>query len=289
MGNNEDRRLWTMKRRRRLIVVICGIAAFLCLALGMTALAEPKAYDLLLPDAAVRDYTEDEIRALPPQVITYAKNEIYALHGRKFVSQELTAWFNVQPWYYGTVEPEAFDPGVFNAYETANIAALEKAEQELGENAYTLDRAGWDTQVVDDYLSAQIAGGSSSESGIADGMEVRTVFSTDYFSFEIPAAWMEGAGYLCFPEADSISFCCQEAWDAAGPEDGNVCTILRQYEYVEPDYFPSASYLGTKNDSYFYLLYPTDVRYDPSNEFVAQRYSAMLEAADEIVTTFELK
>ncbi len=277
-----------MRKLWRLLSAACLAAALLCLMIGTTALAEPKAYDYLLPEADTRNYTEDEIANLPPQVVTYAKNEIYARHGRKFVSPELTAWFGVQPWYSGTVEAEAFDPNVLNSYETANIAALEKAEQNLGVDSYTLDRAGWDTQVVDDYLSAQISGGAASGSSIADGMEFINIFSTDYFSFDIPDIWME-VEFMTLPDTDSITFCCQPAWDAPGSEDGCVCTIVREHEDVGADYFPSATYLGEKDGNYFYLLYPTDLRYDPSDEYVADRYNAMLEAAAEIPGTFVLK
>ncbi len=278
-----------MKKFRRLISAVCVAAVFLSLSIGMTASAEPKAYDYLLPEADTRNYTEDEIRSMPPQVICYAKNEIYARHGRKFVSAELTAWFGIQPWYYGTVEPEAFDPNALNSYETANIALLEKVERELGEDSYTLDRAGWDTQTVDDYLSAQVSGGSDLGSGIADGMKLIHIFSTDYFSFNIPDVWV-AIDFVCIPETeDSISFRCKPAWKEDGQEDGKVCTILREYEYVEPDEFPSASYLGTKDGNYFYLLYPTDVRYDPSDQTVVSEYNAMREAAEEIPATFVLK
>ncbi len=273
-----------MRRSGRLVSVICVMAVLLCLAIGTTAQAEPKAYDYLLPAADTRNYTEEEIRDMPPQVITYAKNEIYARHGRKFMSQELAAWFGVQSWYSGTTEPEAFDPGILNSYETANIAALEKREKELGEDAYTLDLVGWDTQAVDSYLSAQ-----ASVPSIADGMELIHIFSTDYFSFDIPDVWA-AIDFVCIPDTeDSISFYCKPAWGEEGQEDGKVCTVLREYEYVEPDYYPSAVYLGDRDGSYYYLLYPTDVRYDPSDQTVMGQYNAMREAAEEIPTTFVLK
>ena len=53
-----------------------------------------------------------------------AKNEIYARHGRRFKDSELQAYFDSQPWYNGTIEPEAFDEGVLNEIEKDNIKIL---------------------------------------------------------------------------------------------------------------------------------------------------------------------
>lgn len=127
------------------------------------------------------------------------------------------------------------------------------------------------------------------EDGIAAGMECIHIFSTDYFSFRIPDVWM-AIDFVSVPNTeDSISFHCRPAWKEDGQEDGKVCTILREYEDLGPDYFPSASYLGTKDGNYFYLLYPTDVRCDPSDQTIIDKYNVMLEAAHEIPETFELK
>ena len=37
--------------------------------------------------------------------LCYAKNEIYARHGRKFKAKELQNYFNWQEWYDGIYEP----------------------------------------------------------------------------------------------------------------------------------------------------------------------------------------
>ena len=58
-----------------------------------------------------------------------AFNEIYASHGRKFSDPELQAYFDGKSWYEGTVEPEKFDEGVFNEYETKNLAYLKKLRE----------------------------------------------------------------------------------------------------------------------------------------------------------------
>ena len=76
---------------------------------------------------------------MTPQQICYAKNEIYARHGRKFQSSELTAYFNSQPWYQGTIEPEDFTEDtvnmLFNEYEKVNVRFISDWEKVHGEYA----------------------------------------------------------------------------------------------------------------------------------------------------------
>ena len=66
-----------------------------------------------------------------------AKNEIYARHGRRFVTEYISDYFNSKSWYQGTVDPEIFDAqqdSVFNEYEMANIAKIaEWEERKYGE------------------------------------------------------------------------------------------------------------------------------------------------------------
>lgn len=83
------------------------------------------------------------------QAVCYAKNEIYARHGRKFLSTELQEYFNDKSWYQGTVEAEKFSPSVFNKYESDNIQILVKAEEKLRSGGYLLDQPGYDIHKVD--------------------------------------------------------------------------------------------------------------------------------------------
>ena len=55
-----------------------------------------------------------DIYMLSQSDIRIAKNEIYARHGRKFASEDLQLYFSEMEWYHGTIEPDAFDPSVFN-------------------------------------------------------------------------------------------------------------------------------------------------------------------------------
>jgi hypothetical protein len=55
--------------------------------------------DYILPDSDTVLLTEADIADLSLQEINYAKNEIYARHGRKFKSSELQNYFNSKYWY----------------------------------------------------------------------------------------------------------------------------------------------------------------------------------------------
>ena len=102
----------------------------------------------ILPDSNTRYLSQSEVNALTLQEICYAKNEIYARHGRMFQSQELTDYFNTKVWYWGTVGPENFSPSVFNCYETANIDLLSNTEKARQAGGYVLDQPGYNIYAV---------------------------------------------------------------------------------------------------------------------------------------------
>ena len=87
--------------------------------------------EYIFPDMDTRYLTQDEVSKLSLQAVCYAKNELYARHGRKFLSQELKDYFNDKTWYEGTVDPDSFSPGVFNTYENDNLLLLVSAEEKL--------------------------------------------------------------------------------------------------------------------------------------------------------------
>ena len=91
----------------------------------------------ILPESNTRYLTEADLSSLSSKQICYAKNEIYARHGRKFLAGELTVYFNAQPWYQGTIEPENFTEDtvnqLFNEYEKVNIKFISDWENAHGE------------------------------------------------------------------------------------------------------------------------------------------------------------
>ena len=88
--------------------------------------------DYFFPESDSRYLTDEEVSTYSSSDLELAKNEIYARHGRKFVTERIADYFNSKPWYQGTIEPETFDAqqeSVFNEYEVANIDKIAQWEQ----------------------------------------------------------------------------------------------------------------------------------------------------------------
>ena len=105
--------------------IAAAAVMILCLQSGMTAVADQVTMDqgnlYLFPDSDSRYLTEQDIAGLSPQLIEYAKQEIYTRQGLKFKSPELDGYFSSQSWYLGFLSMYEFPEGVLNKYETANI------------------------------------------------------------------------------------------------------------------------------------------------------------------------
>ena len=84
--------------------------------------------DYLLPDSATRYLTEADISGLSHEQLCFARNEIFARHGRIFKTPQLAAYFNSKSWYHGTISPDKFDESVLNSYEWANINLIRNYE-----------------------------------------------------------------------------------------------------------------------------------------------------------------
>ena len=63
------------------------------------------------------------------ELARYAKNEIYARHGRKFKDQELQTFFNNRSWYNGTIEPDKFKESMLSETERKNVEFLKWHEE----------------------------------------------------------------------------------------------------------------------------------------------------------------
>lgn len=105
-------------------------------------IAENEEY--ILANSNVDYLTETDITGLTLQEINYAKNEIYARHGRRFESQELMNYFTSKSWYEGIYDPDDFDANysddVLNDYEKKNAEFLRSVEYSMNPNGYELDR-----------------------------------------------------------------------------------------------------------------------------------------------------
>lgn len=94
--------------------------------------------DYILPDSSTRLLTDSDVEGLSLQQINYAKNEIYARHGRKFNSSELQDYFNSKSWYNGTIDPDDFTDGMLSSIEQQNVQFLSEKEYEIDPNGYSL-------------------------------------------------------------------------------------------------------------------------------------------------------
>lgn len=101
-----------------------------------TTSAGTSASDYVIPDSATHTYTKQEIRDLGLTVdeLWYARNEIYARHGRGFKDSALQSYFDSKPWYTREYSPEEFDSMAdpLNSTEKANADAIKAVECDMG-------------------------------------------------------------------------------------------------------------------------------------------------------------
>ena len=99
--------------------------------------------DYIIPDSSRKVLEDADIEGLSAKELNYARNEIFARHGRKFDSKELRDYFESKSWYKGEYSAEEFDEksdSVLNEVEKKNVQFLEKAEEELESGGYKLDQ-----------------------------------------------------------------------------------------------------------------------------------------------------
>ena len=94
----------------------------------------------VLPQNSSRLLTDADVAGVSLQQINYAKNEIYARHGRLFDSRELQNYFNSQSWYSGTIAPANFSESLLSDVEKKNVTFLKNLEFSISPNGYQLDQ-----------------------------------------------------------------------------------------------------------------------------------------------------
>ena len=94
----------------------------------------PASGDYILPDVQTRVYSTAELEQLSTDELWYARNEIFARHGRGFRNPELQSYFNSKPWYTRSpIDPDTFDSTVtLSATEQQNADAIKAIEQARG-------------------------------------------------------------------------------------------------------------------------------------------------------------
>ncbi|SFA89023.1 zinc-ribbon domain-containing protein [Acetitomaculum ruminis DSM 5522] len=85
--------------------------------------------DYVIPYSSYEKISEETAQSLSQAELRIAINEIYARYGRKFDDANLQSYFDSKSWYYGTIEPEAFDSSILNETEQYNIRLLSKYRQ----------------------------------------------------------------------------------------------------------------------------------------------------------------
>lgn len=88
--------------------------------------------DYVIADSNSRYLTREDLTSLSREELLYARNEIYARHGRKFQDAGIQAYFNSKSWYKGTVNPEDFTDAMLNEYEKKNATFILSYEKEKG-------------------------------------------------------------------------------------------------------------------------------------------------------------
>ena len=86
--------------------------------------------DYVLPDSDTHLYTRDELESLSDQQLFYARNEIYARHGRGFDSDELQTYFDSKSWYTRQYDPADFPDSLLNSTEKANAGLMLEVEKD---------------------------------------------------------------------------------------------------------------------------------------------------------------
>lgn len=91
--------------------------------------AEDQEY--ILPYSSTMYLSISDLYGLTADQARYARNEIYARHGRKFKDKELQKYFDNCSWYYGFIEPGDFDESWLNEYEKENVKVIKEYENGL--------------------------------------------------------------------------------------------------------------------------------------------------------------
>lgn len=93
--------------------------------------------DVIISGISSRYIDVSELYSYGTATLRLIRNEIFALHGRIFNSQDLMDYFSQKSWYVPTYNPEDFDANMFyylNDYEEANLQLILDYEAWLAEN-----------------------------------------------------------------------------------------------------------------------------------------------------------
>lgn len=96
----------------------------------ITNLTKYDGADYIIPDSGTRLLTESDLAGMSKYDLALARNEIYARHGRKFQTEEYSAYFNSKSWYSLNPNYDYSDDGAnLNDIEAKNVSLILKAER----------------------------------------------------------------------------------------------------------------------------------------------------------------
>lgn len=106
--------------------------------------SEDQETEYVIAESSSKYLSDSDLAGLTLQEVNYAKNEIFARHGRKFKSAELQNYFESKSWYTGRYDPDDFDQNysstVLNDFEKKNAELLKKKEFAMNPDGYQLDK-----------------------------------------------------------------------------------------------------------------------------------------------------
>ncbi|MCR5355973.1 MAG: YARHG domain-containing protein [Lachnospiraceae bacterium] len=94
--------------------------------------AEEGTGDYIFANSSIDALSKSDLEGLSADECRYARNEIYARHGRMFDDEDLQAYFNSKDWYQGTVKPKDFNESVLSQVEKDNIKLITDYEKKQG-------------------------------------------------------------------------------------------------------------------------------------------------------------
>lgn len=144
--------------------------------------------NLIMPEQYRRPLNDTDLIGLKKEDLRLLRNEIYAVHGRKFSSQDLQTYFGGRDWYRGKAGPENFDESVLGGMMRRNVAFLKAAEDACDEKAAVIDGQAYAALPQAPYLDVLPESGEvlvSISSDIA-GVTDKGIYSVAKGSISVP-------------------------------------------------------------------------------------------------------
>lgn len=100
---------------------------------------ETEASEYLLPASGTEYLAREDLLGLTWEECCFARNEIYARHGRIFSTPAIRSYFESKSWYRGTIDGPTFDANVgsyLSALERANVNLISEYERDTWGGSY---------------------------------------------------------------------------------------------------------------------------------------------------------